>query len=137
MRLVIILVGLLGFMAIPRVVTPPPPPGVRSAMDYFTIQSRSFAASCTQLRKTLETPEPSRAIARQQLIECRCQYKKIEAFLEYFFRSSSTIYNRPPKFEAEEPDMEYQSPIGLQVIESLLYKTPPDHKALLDPAKAV
>jgi cytochrome c peroxidase len=124
-------------MAIPRLVTPPPSPGVQSAMDYFTTQSRTFAASCTKLRKTLETPNPSRAVARQQIIECRCQYKKIEAFLEYFFRSSSTIYNRPPKFEAEEPDMEYQSPVGLQVIESLLYDIHPDHKTLLDQAKAV
>ncbi|HEY4287611.1 MAG TPA: cytochrome c peroxidase [Puia sp.] len=112
-------------------------PGVQSAMDYFTTQSRTFAASCTRLRKTLEAPNPSLPLARQQLIDCRCQYKKIEAFLEYFFRSSSTIYNRPPKFEAEEPDMEYQSPVGLQVIESLLYETHPNHKNLLDQAKAV
>ncbi|HTI94266.1 MAG TPA: cytochrome c peroxidase [Puia sp.] len=166
MRLFIIFLGCVGFAAIPRLITPagfprlttptaiPRPitpaarlaaapreastsPGVQSAMDYFTTQSRSFAASCTQLRKTLETPVPSPAFARQQLIDCRCQYKKIEAFLEYFFRSSSTIYNRPPKFEAEEPDMEYQSPIGLQVIESLLYETHPDQKNLLDQAKAI
>ena len=146
MRLLIIFLGCIGFMAIPRLVTPtptaqlattPPTPGVQLAMGYFTTQSRTFAANCTQLRKTLETPKPSRAVARQRVIECRCQYKKIEAFLEYFFRSSSTIYNRPPKFEAEEPDMEYQSPIGLQVIESLLYDTHPDHKTLLDQAKAV
>jgi cytochrome c peroxidase len=137
MRLFIILLSCLGVLAVPRLITPPPSPGVQLAMGYFTTQSRAFAASCTQLRKTLETPNPSRAVARQQIIECRCQYKKIEAFLEYFFRSSSTIYNRPPKFEAEEPDMEYQSPIGLQVIESLLYDTHPDHKNLLDQAKAV
>ena len=146
MRLLIIFLGCIGFMTIPRLVTPtptaqlattPPTPGVQLAMDYFTTQSRTFAANCTQLRKTLESPNPSRTVARQRLIECRCQYKKIEAFLEYFFRSSSTIYNRPPKFEAEEPDMEYQSPIGLQVIESLLYDTHPDHKTLLDQAKAV
>ena len=152
MRLFIIFLSCIGFIAIPRLVTPvptaqldvaplpaatPPTIGVQLAMDYFTTQSRTFAANCTQLRKTLETPKPSRAVARQRLIECRCQYKKIEAFLEYFFRSSSTIYNRPPKFEAEEPDMEYQSPIGLQVIESLLYDAHPNHKTLLDQAKAV
>jgi len=137
MRLFIIFLSCLGFMAIPRLVTPSPTPGVQSAMDYFTTQSRTFAVSCTQLRKTLEAPKPALPLARQQLIDCRYQYKKIEAFLEYFFRSSSTIYNRPPKFEAEEPDMEYQSPIGLQVIESLLYETHPDHKSLLDQAKAV
>jgi cytochrome c peroxidase len=58
--------------------------------------------------------------ARQQLLDCRLHYKRIESFLEYFFRSSSRIYNQAPKYEAEEPDMEYQSPAGLQVIESLL-----------------
>jgi len=56
---------------------------------------------------------------------------------EYFFRSSSTIYNKPPKYETEEPSMEYQQPIGLQVIESLLHDTRIDHKALLEQAVAV
>jgi cytochrome c peroxidase len=58
-------------------------------------------------------------------MDCRNHYKEIESFLEYFFRSSATIYNRPPKFEAEEGNMEYQSPIGLQLIESLLYDPNP------------
>src|SRR5258708_19914856 len=62
------------------------------------------------------------ADARQKLIDCRLHYKRIEFFLEYFFKSSSRIYNSPPKYEPEEPDMEYQSPAGLQVIESLLYE---------------
>ncbi len=75
--------------------------------------------------------------ARQALIDCRYHYKHIESFLEYFFRSSSTIYNRAPKFEAEEGGMEYQSPIGMQVIESMLYEPRVDQKALLEQVDAV
>jgi cytochrome c peroxidase len=113
------------------------PIGVSSARDYFKTESPAFARSCLELRQAIEaipavTPRSikstsaaipaSIARARQQLIDCRLHYKRIESFLEYFFRSSSRIYNRPPKYEAEEPDMEYQSPAGLQVIESLLFE---------------
>lgn len=152
-------------MAVPRLVRPTAySTEVQSAVDYFQTESRAFASSCTELRKVLESLHPGAAAAskvaagastagiaaakstvnavavaaaRQRLIECRCHYKKIESFLEYFFRSSSTIYNRPPKYEPEEPTMEYQSPVGLQVIESLLYAPRVDRAALLEQAKAV
>jgi cytochrome c peroxidase len=142
MRLFIIITGCLGFIAIPRLIRPPAPPTeVEFAVDYFRTESRAFASSCTALRRSLESLQPAgtgtRLQARQHLIECRCHYKRIESFLEYFFRSSSTIYNKPPKYEAEEGGMEYQSPAGLQVIESLLYEPRPDRKALLEQAGAV
>ena len=138
MRLFVILFGCLGFVAVPRLITPrPTSDGVRSAMEYFTARSRDFATSCTALRRSIESPSFSPSAARLQLVECRIQYKKIESFLEYFFRSSSTIYNRPPKFEAEEPGMEYQSPVGLQVIESLLFEDSVDRTSLLQQASAI
>lgn len=110
--------------------------GVQAAAEYFTSQSRLFTGSCTALRKAIETKQPV-AVLRQRLVECRARYKHLESFLEYFFRSSSTIYNRPPKFEAEDGSMEYQSPVGLQVIESLLYDKRTDWKTLYEQAKAV
>lgn len=98
---------------------------VDSSIAWFRKEAPLFANSCTALRTTLQSldAQSPRSItqARQQLIDCRLHYKRIEFFLEYFFRSSSRIYNGPPKYEPEEPDMEYQSPVGLQVIESLLY----------------
>lgn len=151
-------------MAVPRLAGPDVSViGIPSATQHFTTHAKLFATTCTALRKALEDLAPTTprdalaattprgtypatphapkaqllATARQRLIECRCQYKQIESFLEYFFRSSSTIYNRPPKYETEEPGMEYQTPVGLQVIESLLYDTRIDHKTLLEQAKAV
>jgi len=54
--------------------------------------------------------------------------------MEYFFQYPVNLYNRAPVFEVEEPYMEYQSPVGLQYIESLLME--PDafshKKELLD-----
>lgn len=135
MRALTIILAILGFIAIPRMI-PEPIRGVPNAVEHFTTEAKTFAATTTALRKTLEGPI-NITLARQRLIECRAQYKQIESFLEYFFRSSATIYNKPPKFEAEEPDMEYQSPIGLQVIESLLYEKHIDKKDLLEQAKAV
>jgi len=153
MRLFIILTGCLGFMAIPRLIRPPAPSAeVQSAISYFRAGSRTFATSCTTLRQRLAALHLSGRrklaasdagdlqtliAARHALMDCRDQYKKIESFLEYFFRSSATIYNRPPKFEAEEGGMEYQSPAGLQLIESLLYAPAIDKRQLLLQAQAV
>ena len=157
MRLFILITGCVGFMAIPRLIRPPahlippsqaypiPPPvystEVQSAISYFQAESRYFASGCTELRQSLASLHPgdtrSLTLARQKLRACRHHYKKIESFLEYFFRSSATIYNRPPKFEAEDGSMEYQAPVGLQLIESLLYERRLNKKELLSQAAAV
>lgn len=145
MRQLIVITACLGFLAIPRLIPAPDPanysPQVQSAITNFRNASRRFAAACTSLRLSLTALRPDNrqtvAAARRQLVACRRQYKGIESFLEYFFRSSATIYNRPPKFEAEDGGMEYQAPIGLQVIESMLYDPAPNKKELLAQAKAV
>lgn len=142
MRLFILLTGCLGFLALPRLIRPPAPSTeVQSAISYFRAGSRTFAASCTTLHQRLAALRPgdpqTLIAARHALMDCRDEYKKIESFLEYFFRSSATIYNRPPKFEAEEGGMEYQSPVGLQLIESLLYEPAIDKRQLLLQAQAV
>jgi cytochrome c peroxidase len=115
--------------------------GVEVSIAYYRREAPEFARSCKELLSALPSIAPSSprslAGARQKLIDCRLHYKKIEFFLEYFFRSSSRIYNSPPKYEGEEPDMEYQSPVGLQVIESLLYDPHPDKNELLSQAGAV
>ncbi len=100
--------------------------GVEPAVLFFKTQSDSFAISATQLQTALlaiEKNKPATLVnAREALKECRVSYKKIEFFLAYFFKSSSLIYNAPPKIEIEEPYMEYQEPIGLQVMEGLLFE---------------
>jgi cytochrome c peroxidase len=59
--------------------------------------------------------------------------------MEYFFRYPVNLYNRAPVFEVEEPFMEYQSPVGLQYVESLLME--PDafnnKKELLDQCEVI
>jgi cytochrome c peroxidase len=140
--LFVLLTGCLGFIALPHLMRPPARSAqVESAISYFRTGSGAFAASCTTLRQRLTSLHPNDpqtlVAARQALIDCRNHYKQIESFLEYFFRSSATIYNRPPKFEAEEGNMEYQSPIGLQLIESLLYDPKPGRQQLLTQARAV
>lgn len=59
--------------------------------------------------------------AQKALQTCRINYKQLEFFLEYFLPYPSNIYNRPTTYEIEVPFAEYQTPIGLQVIESYLY----------------
>jgi cytochrome c peroxidase len=58
--------------------------------------------------------------ARAALVTCRNKYKRIEYFMEYYFEYPVNLYNRAPVYEVEEPYMEYQAPIGLQVVEDLL-----------------
>jgi cytochrome c peroxidase len=142
MRIVILLCGCLGLLSASRLIGPPGySAGVQVAVAYFKTRSGAFAASCTQLRQAAielaDNPQKPRDRARRELAECRYRYKYIESFLEYFFRSSSTIYNRAPKFETEDGSMDYQSPVGLQVIESMLYDSIIDKQALLQQVDAV
>jgi cytochrome c peroxidase len=145
MRLFTIFFSCLAFVVLPSLIQPTGDgsAAVRSAKDYFAAESPAFAHSCTELRRaigSISVSDPSSVVrAREKLVDCRLHYKRIESFLEYFFRSSSRIYNRPPKYEPEEPDMEYQSPAGLQVIESLLFEKTSrfDKKELLQQIGAV
>jgi cytochrome c peroxidase len=63
--------------------------------------------------------------AKKALKNSRMAYKRIAFFMDYFFRSSSLIYNRPAKTEVEEPYMEYQEPSGFQVMEAMLFDAKP------------
>ena len=128
---------ILGLTAASRLIGPADPsPGVEGAMTYFRKEAAAFAQSCTELRVAAEGSAGTGEL-RRRLADARLRYKRIESFLEYFFRSSATIYNRPPKFEAEDGGMEYQEAIGMQLMEALLYAPQPDRKALLEQARAV
>ena len=145
MRKALVLFSLLVAAILSTALVSPPglSPGVSNAVSCFRAEAPLFAQECVALRSaiaTLDGRDPhSIRLARQKLAACRSSYKRMESFLEYFFRTAVRIYNRAPKFEAEEPDMEYQSPLGLQVIESLLYEkiTPDSRQQLLDQAAAV
>jgi cytochrome c peroxidase len=147
MRLTWILICCAAFFCIPGWISPVTEPvGFQTAMDYFRAEAPLFAASCRELRLAIQAipsdtahASPSIAAARQRLKESRSHYKKIESFLEYFFLNSAHVYNSPPKFEGEEPFMEYQEPVGLQVIEFLLYErdVPAQRTALMEQAETV
>lgn len=100
--------------------------GVEPAVAFFKEQSGIFAASTGRLKLAIAAikANDTRSVidARKALINTRVSFKRIEFFLEYFFTSSAMIYNRPAKYEIEEPYMEYQEPVGLQVIEALLFE---------------
>lgn len=100
--------------------------GVDATVEYFKEESVAFAAASFELKSAISfisSKQPETIIkARLALKNCRLHYKRIEFFIEYFFKSNALFYNGPPKYEIEEPYMEYQTPIGLQVIESLLFE---------------
>ncbi|SEJ22274.1 cytochrome c peroxidase [Dyadobacter sp. SG02] len=106
--------------------------GVQNCTDRFRSDAKAFAASVTEMRIAVEqidtTNAGSIAHAKQKLKEARLAYKRIAFFLDYFFFTSSRIYNRPPKNEIEEPHLEYGAPTGLQYIEALLFDNPGLHK---------
>lgn len=101
--------------------------------DWQKLCSTQFISDAKQLK--LNTQELQTAIdqlkegdtisildARKALIKSRNTYKKMEYFMEYFFQFPVNMFNKAPVYEIEEPYMEYQSPIGFQVIEDLLYE---------------
>lgn len=100
--------------------------GLEPTLKYFRSGAKDFATATAALQSAIQAinkDDPASVVtARQQLKDCRLQYKKIEFFLEYFFKTSSLIYNSPAKTEIEEPYMEYAEPVGMQVIEAMLYE---------------
>ena len=117
--------------------------GVQSTVHYFEQEAASLAQSATELQSGIaainHADNASIARAQKALAGCRQDYKKIEFFLTYFFPSPAKIYNAPAEYEVEEPSLEFQEPMGLQQIESLLFQeNPADHKKeLLVQAEAV
>lgn len=105
------------------------PVGVEQTLDYFRNHAVQFAQSIGDLQRQIDQIRESSPAtvddAKNSLRECRLQFKSIEFFFNYFFRSLSIIYNAPPVVEVEEPFMEYREPTGLQVIASLLYSPDP------------
>lgn len=117
--------------------------GQETVTTWFRAESRNFAGAATRLQQSLaqlHNAQPkSIEQSRLALAQCRVYYKRIEFFLEYFFKSAAVIYNGPPKYEIEEPYMEFQTPVGMQVIEGLLFETDVEsHKeALLKEAEII
>lgn len=107
--------------------------GVQNCTDRFRTDARAFAVAMREMRVAIEKTDSTdiRSIehAKEKLKETRLAYKRIAFFLDYFFFTSSRIYNRPPKNEIEEPHLEYGAPTGLQYIEALLFDNPGLHKA--------
>jgi cytochrome c peroxidase len=109
----------------------------------FKSDAKDFAASAIRLRQAIENLSATDTLtiyeAKEALIQSRLAYKKIEFFMEFFFTFPVNLYNRAPVYEIEEPYMEYQAPVGLQVIEDQLFdKEVLSHKkTLLEQAKAI
>ena len=103
--------------------------GVQESLKLFRSESTQFAVSTTRLKGAIlaldQTDPKTVNKAIDALKESRICYKRIESVMEYFFVNSARIYNRAPKNEIEEPYLEYQKPIGLQYIESLLFEENP------------
>ena len=103
--------------------------GFAHTVTVFREGAAGFAAASLELEKAIHAINATRpgsiADAKTALKKCRQQYKRIEFFLDYFFFSSSLVYNRPAKTEIDEPYMEYQAPAGLQQIAVLLYDKDP------------
>ncbi|MFT4061660.1 MAG: cytochrome c peroxidase [Edaphocola sp.] len=108
-----------------------------SALATFKEQSNDFVQATLRLQAAVRQLRPhdtaAAAEARQALIACRSSYKSIETLMEYLFEFPVNLYNRAPVYEVEEPYMEYQWPVGLQVVEGLLMEDEPyDHYKELD-----
>lgn len=104
---------------------------VERTISYYNKQSEVFTAKAKALQQSVKAINSDSATivhAKQKLAECRKAYKTIEFFAEYFLDYRMNIFNLPPVFEVEEPFMEYQWPVGLQVVEALLYDDPVSQK---------
>ncbi|MCC6288392.1 MAG: cytochrome C peroxidase [Chitinophagaceae bacterium] len=104
--------------------------GADNTLKYFKAHIPPLINAAKALRNAINNiteDSVSVEIARSKLAACRNEYKSIEFFVEYFFGSTVSRFNVPPVFEVEEPSLEFQWPVGFQVIENLLF----DEKAYL------
>lgn len=101
-------------------------PAVNAVIKQVDTKCALFAESCASLHRAITRIESgdkmSVQYARTALLNCRENYKSIEFFVAYYFKTSAREINGPPKFEAEEPEDDYREPTGLQPIEALLFK---------------
>ncbi len=122
-----VMIGLITSIVICLALGQPSSPsyiGVSECLQYLRQESLQFAQSTARLQNAIAVinVDSNTVInARKQLVTCRKSYKHIEFFVEYFFEQRIKIFNRPPVYEVEEPNMEYQQPIGMQAIESALF----------------
>ncbi|WP_031527475.1 cytochrome-c peroxidase [Dyadobacter crusticola] len=65
---------------------------------------------------------------QEKFLELRLQYKKTEAFAEYFFPTTVRLVNGAPLDEVEDEENAVFEPGGLQVIEELIYTDEPLEK---------
>lgn len=81
----------------------------------------------------MQPNENSRKRIRQALAQSRASYKRLQFFIDYFFNHTANVFNRPNGYEIETPEIEYEEPIGLQVIEDKLFDKdwPSQKKAML------
>ncbi|MEP7143743.1 MAG: cytochrome c peroxidase [Ferruginibacter sp.] len=98
-------------------------------LAWFKNESNAFAATAIDLKAAMSriSIKDSGSIkeAKKALKRSRLQYKHIAFFLEYFFPGQALICNGPPVAEAENNQEEFREPLGLQVLESLLYTDSP------------
>src|SRR4051812_25909389 len=93
--------------------------------DYVKKKQVTFSAEATAMQLAIAQIDAKDTVtlarAKEALRQCRVSYKQLAFFMEYFFRSEAYVFNSPPKYEIDEPYIEYEAPVGLQQIESLLY----------------
>ncbi|GEO03722.1 cytochrome-c peroxidase [Adhaeribacter aerolatus] len=117
--------------------------GVDGAVSHFRSASQEFAQSTAELQSAIKLinnqDQETIEKAKNALKNSRLHYKRIEAFLEYFFKHAAVAYNAPAKVEIEEPTLEINEAAGLQQIEALLFTDDVEaqKKALLQQAEFI
>jgi len=116
-------------------------PGERPVTAYVRNTQVGFAASARALQQAVavidEHNPQSITDAKVALKDCRINYKKLSFFLEYFFTSEAYVFNSPARYEIDEPYIEWETPVGLQQIEALLYDSVINKQQLIQDAEVV
>lgn len=93
-----------------------------SAVVWVRRETSAFIAKVNDLKQALAligSNKDSLEPARDALVNCRLQYKRLAFFVEYFFPEQALAWNGPPVMEAE-PGEELKDASGLQLVEQIL-----------------
>ncbi|HVY76643.1 MAG TPA: cytochrome c peroxidase [Puia sp.] len=101
-------------------------------LDWLRHEAVDFVVSAEELESAIahiDDDHPATIeTAKQSLKECRLRYTRLAFFLEYFYPEKARLFNAPPKPEVHEPDLGYDNPTGLQVMETVLYDKDPSRR---------
>jgi cytochrome c peroxidase len=120
-RFILILATLVGSITCFSFLYKAPVTPAQEVKQLYLQHTGFFITETKALLASIETGNEKKI--QHQFLRTRSAYKRMETIVEYYFHFYAAKLNGPPipYFEEEEADMPQQNPVGMQVMEELIF----------------